>query len=141
LSEAEWGYACRAGSTAAYCFGDSEGELGRYAWYTANSGYQTHPVGEKAPNAFGLYDMHGNVWEWCEDAWHNSYQDKPERLKANAGAWTTGSSGSRVLRGGSWLSNPQDLRAAYRSNSFPVDRSYYIGFRVGLGWQDLNRTS
>jgi formylglycine-generating enzyme required for sulfatase activity len=131
LSEAEWEYACRAGSPAVYCFGDGEGELGRYAWYEANSGGQTHPVGEKAPNAFGLYDMHGNVWEWCEDYWYDSYQDKPESLNASGGAWTTRYNELHTLRGGSWDNLRRDLRAAAR-DPYPF-RNDVKGFRVGLG--------
>jgi formylglycine-generating enzyme required for sulfatase activity len=115
LSEAEWEYACRAGSSTAYCFGDSEGELDRYAWYSANSGRQTHPVGEKTANDFGVHDMHGNVWEWCEDVWHDSYDGKPEGLKASGGAWITGDSSRLILRGGSWGSVPGYLRAACRN--------------------------
>jgi formylglycine-generating enzyme required for sulfatase activity len=129
LSEAEWEYACRAGSEAAYCFGDGTGELGDYAWYEGNSNVRTHPVGEKKPNAFGLYDMHGNVWEWCEDVGHYSYEGKPKDLNASGGAWTIGGSG-RVLRGGSWCIDPQLLRAAGRSTNDAVVRNYYAGFRV-----------
>jgi formylglycine-generating enzyme required for sulfatase activity len=87
------------------------------------------------PNPWGLYQVHGNVWEWVEDCWHGSYTGAP----ANGSAWITGECEYRVLRGGSWYFNPQYLRAAYRNLSKPDDRLYYWGFRVGLGWQDLNR--
>ena len=135
LSEAEWEYACRAGSETAYSFGDNESDLGRHAWYSSNSGGKTHPVGEKAANGFGLHDMHGNVWEWCEDPWHGNYNGAPD----DGSAWTTGGSGIRVLRGGSWGNDPQYLRAARRGIYSPGNRYYGIGFRVALGWQDLNR--
>ncbi len=130
LSEAEWEYACRAGSEAAYCFGDGEAELGDYAWYSGNSEGETHPVGEKKPNRFGLYDMHGNVWEWCEDLWHDSYKDKPEELKELGGPWTARNSGGRVLRGGSWVDIPWNLRAAARSRYSTESRNNGAGFRV-----------
>ena len=130
LSEAEWEYACRADSETAYCFGNDEKMLGDYGWFTGNSSSQTHPVGEKKPNKFGLYDMHGNVWEWCEDVWHASYKDKPAELNATGAAWTVGGSGSRVLRGGSWFSYPYGLNAAVRDGIDPVDRCWFIGFRL-----------
>ncbi len=131
LSEAEWEYACRAGSRTAYFFGDSAKELGDYAWYSGNSGMKAHPVGEKKPNAFGLHDMHGNIWEWCEDEWHNRYVGKPEILKGNAGAWMGGSSSRRVARGGSWVNTLGNLRSAYRDRNTPDDRNDILGFRVG----------
>ncbi len=111
-SEAEWEYACRAGTTTAYSFGDDVNQLGTYAWYTENSGGKTHPVGEKEPNAFGLYDMHGNVWEWLEDVWHSNYEGAP----LDGSAWMSGgTSDAHPLRGGSWDYNDDWLRCASRS--------------------------
>jgi eukaryotic-like serine/threonine-protein kinase len=104
-TEAEWEYACRAGSTTIYSFGDSEGSLGDYAWYDSNSGSKTHPVGQKRPNAWGLYDMHGNVWEWCSDWYDGSYyasspvDDPTGPVKAIPGfsVAVAGSNSGRVL--------------------------------------------
>src|SRR5262249_32428411 len=92
-TEAEWEYACRDGSTASYCFGDDPSELGEYAWYKENAGGQPHPVGRLKPNAWGLYDMHGNVFEWVQD-WYGEYA--PESVTDPRGP-TLGS--SRVVRG------------------------------------------
>jgi len=126
-SEAEWEYACRAGTTTAYSFGDDVNQSGNYAWYDKNSGSQTHPVGEKKPNAFGLYDMHGNVWEWLEDVWHENYQGAP----VDGSAWMSGGDSSKhPLRGGSWDSDDYRLRCAYR---FWDDTTYgysYGGLRL-----------
>jgi len=124
-TEAQWEYACRAGSTTKYCFGDDEKQLGEYAW-NDNSGRKTHPVGEKKPNAFGLYDMHGNVWEWCQD-WYG------EEYYANSPADDpTGpdSGNDRVLRGGSWVNGPYLTRSANRFRIAPYNRSNVVGFRV-----------
>ena len=123
-TEAQWEYACRAGSAGDYCFGDGDKNLGEYAWYSSNAGSQTHPVGEKKPNAWGLYDMHGNVWEWCSDA-YGPYSG--EAVSDPAGA----TSGSHVLRGGSWGGEPGRLRSAHRINrSTTVYRYGNRGCRV-----------
>jgi formylglycine-generating enzyme required for sulfatase activity len=127
-TEAEWEYACRAGSATRYCFGnDEEGkELGDYAWYEKNSGSGTHPVGEKRANSFGLYDMHGNVWQWCAD-WcdRDYYAASPTDDPTGP---STGS--SRVLRGGSWNYPARHCRSAYRCGYGPGARINRLGFRV-----------
>jgi len=128
-TEAEWEYACRAGSTTRFYSGDAEEDLARVGWYVRNSEHPFHPVGEKGHNIFGLYDMHGNVWEWCEDDWHNDYEDAP----ADGSAWVKNPrGGARVLRGGSWVSNARCCRSAYRNMSQPEYRSGSSGFRVVL---------
>jgi len=124
-SEAEWEYACRAGTTTRYSFGDSESKLGDYAWYTENSDKKTHPVGQKKPNSWGLYDMHGNVKEWVLDRWHDSYDGAP----ADGSAWE-GDSAYRVKRGGSWGSSARYCRSAYRYRGGPLNRESYLGFRL-----------
>ncbi len=128
LSEAEWEYACRAGTETVYYFGNDPMALDRHAWYRTNANGRTQPVGGKTPNAFGLHDMHGNVSEWCADVWHDTYTDKPEGLNATGAAWTSGPEGHRVLRGGSWNSNPHNLRSADRHFSNPD--VHYSGFGV-----------
>jgi formylglycine-generating enzyme required for sulfatase activity len=110
-TEAEWEYACRAGSTTAYCFGDDEGRLGEYAWYIKNAGGQTHPVGKLEPNAWGLYDMHGNVWEWVQD-------------------WRDAREVERVNRGGSWVFDANYCRSTTRGHVTPGHRAYDLGFRL-----------
>ncbi len=125
-SEAEWEYAARAGNQTNYSFGDDPSKLSRFAWFAGNSDNTTHPAGEKTANQFGLHDMHGNVWEWTQDCWNGNYAGAP----ADGSAWTTGDCSRRVLRGGSWINIPQDLRAAYRSWSTTAIRGNYFGFRV-----------
>ena len=122
-TEAQWEYACRAGSTTRYCYGDDESRLGEYAWYDGNSGRKTHPVGEKKPNAWGLYDMHGNVFEWCMD-WYGGYAKSP----ADDPAVSSGDMG-RVNRGGGWSSYAAHCRSGFRTNDAGL-RSSLVGFRV-----------
>jgi hypothetical protein len=127
-SEAEWEYAARASKTTAYSFGDDPADLDYYGWYALNSGAQTHPVGGKSSNLWGLYDVHGNVWEWCEDTWHGTYTiDAP----TDGSAWTTGGDPTkRVLRSGSWYDGAHHLRSDHRDRSDDTKRSHNIGFRI-----------
>ena len=125
-TEAQWEYACRAGSTTTYCFGDDEARLGDHAWYQDNAGGETHPVGEKKPNAWGLYDMHGNVSEWSADWYASDYYAGSPREDP-----TGPSSGSdRVLRGGCWCDYAGLCRSANRYGLTPGHRSSVLGFRV-----------
>jgi formylglycine-generating enzyme required for sulfatase activity len=126
-SEAEWEYAARAGSATDWSHGNDESRLADFAWFSANSGAKAQPVAQKRPNAFSLYDMHGNVWEWVQDCWQDSYRGAP----ADGSAWSVGcSSNKRVLRGGSWDYNPANLRSAYRSWNTPGNRNYFSGLRL-----------
>ncbi|HUV50981.1 MAG TPA: formylglycine-generating enzyme family protein [Anaerolineae bacterium] len=124
-TEAEWEYACRAGSKTRFCFGDSDSRLGDYAWYSNNSSSKTHPVAEKKPNAWGL-----NVWEWCQDSCEYSggvvtdtYRDGIEDPLCNSGSF-------RVYRGGSWDDNARFCLSAYRDSNTPDVRLSYLGFRL-----------
>ena len=126
-TEAEWEYACRAGTDSRYCFGDSHSGLGAYAWYGSNSDSQTHPVERKRPNAFGLYDMHGNVWEWCSDWFASGYSADGSRDPQGPG---TGY--GRVYRGGGWFYPSGGCRSADRSGSAPGIGGSYLGFRPAL---------
>ena len=126
-AEAEWEFACRAGTTTTYHSGDLVADLARVAWYAANSWGTTHPVGQKEANAFGLYDMHGNVWQWCEDGWDENYYTNSPAEDPQGPAH-----GTSVLRGGSWLNDPMYCRSAYRDAYWldPYGRSRNFGFRV-----------
>lgn len=123
-TEVEWEYACRAGTQTRYYFGDNADQLGEYAWFDGNSGSKTHPVMTKKPNQFGLNDMYGNVWEWCEDDWENNY-NTPRNQKP-----FVNSSKRKVLRGGSWKFNPWFCRSANRFNFSRSFQHNLIGFRV-----------
>ena len=125
-TEAEWEYACRAGTTTKWSFGDDEKELEKYAWYNKNSDDKTHPVGEKLPNPWGLYDMHGNVWEWCEDDWADNYKETPRDGSANHNQ----KEDKKVLRGGSLGDDAYDTRSAFRFRYNPTDRNSDRGFRL-----------
>lgn len=126
-TEAEWEYACRAGTT-----GDHAGDTDSMAWYSNNAGRETHPVGSKQPNTFGLYDMNGNVWEWCQDWYHEDYYRNSPGKDPRGPSVGTPLLGQplRILRGGSWLSGLTDSRSANR-NALTADfRDNFIGFRV-----------
>jgi formylglycine-generating enzyme required for sulfatase activity len=126
-SEAEWEYAARAGGNTKWNSGDSENQLSDHGWFTVNSLGTTHRVAEKKPNAFGLFDMHGNVLEWVEDCTHSDYNGAP----ADGSAWTTTCIDNfRVTRGGFWMGNPWDLRSAYRNMAFTDSRGLHLGLRI-----------
>jgi len=156
-TESEWEYACRAGSTTEFCYGNDKGKIGEYAWYDDNSKEGTQPVGQKKPNTWGLYDMHGNVCEWCHD-WFEQYplghiidpkgppseeyteiyeemfgveysEELAEELEQDYGK--DGFDG-RVLRGGSWRDNARFLRSTYRLKGGSADHDDNTGFRVAV---------
>jgi len=128
-TEAEWEYAARSGGEKEKYAGTSqESELGQYAWYYINSGKQTHPVGQKNPNALGLHDMSGNVWEWCSDWYGENYYKGRPRINPEG----PGNGVNRVLRGGSWFDDPGWMRAAFRYGFPPPTPNSLFGFRLGL---------
>ena len=133
-SEAEWEYAARGGvllEGEGYLYAGSD-KLKQVGWYDENSGSETHEVGLKYPNEFGLYDLSGNVWEWCQDQWHENYKSAPD----DGSAWEDRDAGSsRVIRGGSWLDNSGRCRVASRYYFEPAPRLTSLGFRLALGPQ------
>jgi formylglycine-generating enzyme required for sulfatase activity len=129
-TEAEWEYACRAGSKTKYCFGDSETKLGEYAWYRENSG-RPHPVGTKKANAWGLFDMHGNVWERCGDAYGSYSAGEAKDPTGGVPHTEWGPGRIRIFRGGSWGSTAANCRSAVRNNCGPRVRQFSgVGFRL-----------
>jgi formylglycine-generating enzyme required for sulfatase activity len=125
-TEQEWEYACRAGSSTVFGFGDDPRELVDFGWFADNSNDQTQPVGKKRPNAWGFYDMHGNVFEWCQ----NWYIACPASAATAPSRLSTAS--FRMLRGGCWVSAAEYCRSAYRHASQQSDRFSFTGFRVAL---------
>jgi len=131
-TEAEWEYSCRAGSNTKWSFGDDESSLKDYAWYSDNANSTTHPAGEKRPNAWGLYDIHGNVWEWCSD-------DKRDYASTTVDDPTGGTAGSsRVSRGGSWGDGAWGCRSALRYGLTPGYRGSNLGFRLAFSSVDAS---
>ena len=129
-TEAEWEYACRAGTTTAYAFGEDPGALGEHAWYAENADSRTHPVGKKKPNRWGLYDMYGNVWEWCADSFDPNYYHYAPSKDPHC----TRQSVERVLRGGGWgeYGSAEWCRSATRGRRLPGQALNYHGLRVAF---------
>lgn len=124
-SEAEWEYACRAGTTTAFSFGNDLQEIDAYCWYKGNSKGHDPPVGKKEANPWGFYDMHGYNWEWCLDGWRPDYKNAP----TDGSAVKEGEKGQRVMRGGSWADPADFARSAFRVG-FPADQKHdTLGFR------------
>ena len=130
-TEAEWEYAARAGTTTHYSFGDDPAQLDHYAWHTGNAAGNDPPVGAKKPNAWGLYDMHGYLWEWCADTWHDNYEGAP----ADGSAWTSKEerlNDTVVLRSGSWKDPASRLTSTFRLRAPKSLRDDAIGVRCVL---------
>ncbi len=125
-TEAEWEYAARAGTETKWYCGDEESCLDKIAWYYDNSGDKTHPVGTKSPNAWGLYDMSGNVWEWVNDWFSNSYYS----MEPSTDPTGPVSGSNRVVRGGSEYSSARNCRSALRDYDYPSDGWNDLGFRL-----------
>lgn len=127
-TEAEWEYAARAASTTRYSFGDHVGELDKYGWHTGNAAGNDPPVGAKAPNPWGLYDVHGYLWEWCDDVW----TDDVAQLPTDGRAHTSGDPAFGVLRGGSWKDKAEQLETARRRRAERTLRDDAVGLRCVL---------
>lgn len=134
-TEAEWEYAARAGADGLYTFGNDVDQLGNHAWYSANSGGHIHKVGTKAANAFGVHDMHGNVWEWVEDCYFPSYDGAP----SDGRAVTPRDGCQRNNRGGSWVNTPLNLRVSHRHKMGSGSRGTFIGVRVAATLETPDR--
>jgi formylglycine-generating enzyme required for sulfatase activity len=132
-SEAEWEFCARAGTKTKYSFGDDARDLDEHAWHTGNAAGNDPPVGAKKPNPWKLYDMHGYVWEWCLDPWHDSYEGAP----STSAAWTSGGDPKRrVLRGGSWKDKAEELTSSYR-RGVPTDfKDDAVGLRCVLAFTE-----
>jgi len=125
-TEAEWEYACRAGTMTAYFFGDSPSKLGDYAWFDKNSGGRPRPAGQKQPNPWGLYDMSGNVWEWCNDFYKVDYY--PEATRQDLRGPNEGQ--TKVVRGGAWRFSAENCRSGYRYNENPGYADVCFGYDI-----------
>ena len=126
-TEAEWEFACRAGTTNLFNFGDDQSKAEQYAWTAENSDGATHPAGQKLPSPLGLYDIHGNVWEWCQD-WFAPY---PEMASTNPPGPPDGK--FKVFRGGGWNNEAQFARSVNRFMMAPGSGTHYVGLRIALG--------
>ena len=135
-SEAEWEYAARAGTTTKYSFGDVPKDLKEHGWYTRNAAGNDPPVGAKKPNPWKLYDVHGYLWEWCADLWHDTYEGAP----ADGSAWTAGGDPKRrVLRGGSWKDEAEKLTSSFRRAADAGLRDDAVGLRCVLSEEEGKR--
>lgn len=134
-TEAEWEYACRAGSTTAYFFGDTPAKLGDYGWYDRNSGGHPRPVGQKQPNPWGIYDICGNVWEWCNDFYKvDYYQEAPRQDPRGPEEGET-----KVVRGGAWRFSAESCRSGYRYNENPGYADVCFGYDI-YGFRCVRKT-
>jgi len=128
-SEAEWEYACRAGTTTSYSFGDEVQSLTDFCWFTGNAKGNDPPVGAKKANPWQLYDVHGYIWEWCADEWHDDYEGAPK----DGSAWLAGDAKQRVVRGGAWTETADRCRSSTRHHEPIATRTAAIGFRCVRG--------